>query len=208
MRFTGIAIPRGAVVSRAYVQFEAAAASSEATSLTVRAEAANTPGAFTTSRKASTRARTAASASWGPVAWSVAGEAGSNQRTVDLSAVIQEIVNRTGWASGNSIDPGDRHRRRVAQSFEGRAAGAALLHVEAGGDPPPPPPPPPPPTNTAPVVDAGTAQTITLPADVALDGTVTDDVLPSPPGAVTTTWSRRAARARSPSRTRMPWTPA
>jgi hypothetical protein len=46
------------------------------------------------------------------------------------------------------------------------------------------------PTNQAPVVDAGLDQAITLPNNVVnLDGTVTDDGLPNPPAAVTTTWS-------------------
>ena len=44
--------------------------------------------------------------------------------------------------------------------------------------------------NTAPVVSAGSDQTITLPSTAALDGTVSDDGLPNPPGAVTTTWSQ------------------
>jgi hypothetical protein len=45
-------------------------------------------------------------------------------------------------------------------------------------------------TNQAPVVNAGPDQTITLPAGASLSGTVTDDGLPNPPGAVTTTWSQ------------------
>jgi hypothetical protein len=48
----------------------------------------------------------------------------------------------------------------------------------------------PPPTNQAPVVEAGGAQTITLPASVVLSGQVTDDALPNPPGTVTTTWTQ------------------
>ncbi|HEX2424241.1 MAG TPA: hypothetical protein VHN56_13970, partial [Actinomycetota bacterium] len=44
-------------------------------------------------------------------------------------------------------------------------------------------------TNQAPVVDAGPDQTITLPSSANLNGTVTDDGLPNPPGTVTTTWS-------------------
>jgi len=44
-------------------------------------------------------------------------------------------------------------------------------------------------TNTAPVVSAGPDQTITLPGNANLDGTVTDDGLPTPP-ALTTTWSQ------------------
>jgi hypothetical protein len=44
--------------------------------------------------------------------------------------------------------------------------------------------------NKAPVVNAGPDQTITLPATASLSGTVTDDGLPNPPAAVTTTWSK------------------
>jgi hypothetical protein len=45
-------------------------------------------------------------------------------------------------------------------------------------------------TNTAPVVNAGADQTITLPSSASLNGTVTDDGLPNPPGATTSTWSQ------------------
>lgn len=44
--------------------------------------------------------------------------------------------------------------------------------------------------NRAPVVDAGTDQTITLPAAVQLDGTVSDDGFPSNPGSVALLWSQ------------------
>jgi hypothetical protein len=46
-----------------------------------------------------------------------------------------------------------------------------------------------PPVNQPPVVNAGSNQTITLPAAANLSGTVTDDGLPNPPGAVTVAWS-------------------
>lgn len=44
--------------------------------------------------------------------------------------------------------------------------------------------------NQAPTVNAGLDQTITLPTDATLNGTVTDDGLPDPPATVTTTWSQ------------------
>jgi hypothetical protein len=47
----------------------------------------------------------------------------------------------------------------------------------------------PPPVNLPPVVNAGPDQTITLPNNAVLDGTISDDGLPNPPGAVTTSWS-------------------
>jgi hypothetical protein len=43
--------------------------------------------------------------------------------------------------------------------------------------------------NTAPLVNAGPDQTITLPGGASLDGTVSDDGLPSPP-TLTATWSQ------------------
>ena len=43
-------------------------------------------------------------------------------------------------------------------------------------------------TNQAPSVSAGTDQTVTLPA--SLNGTVSDDGLPNPPGSLTVTWSK------------------
>jgi hypothetical protein len=46
-----------------------------------------------------------------------------------------------------------------------------------------------PPVNQPPVVNAGPDQTVTLPAPASLAGTVTDDGLPNPPAAFTTTWS-------------------
>jgi hypothetical protein len=44
--------------------------------------------------------------------------------------------------------------------------------------------------NQPPMVNAGPDQAVTLPAVATLDGTVTDDGLPNPPGAVTVAWSR------------------
>jgi hypothetical protein len=45
-------------------------------------------------------------------------------------------------------------------------------------------------TNSAPVVNAGPDSTVALPAAAILDGTVTDDGLPNPPGFTTATWSK------------------
>jgi hypothetical protein len=44
--------------------------------------------------------------------------------------------------------------------------------------------------NQAPQVNAGPDQAVTLPSAVTLNGTVTDDGLPSPPGATTKTWTK------------------
>lgn len=51
-------------------------------------------------------------------------------------------------------------------------------------------PPPTGTTNQAPIVDAGASQSVPVSGTVNLNGTVTDDGLPNPPSAVTTTWSK------------------
>ena len=66
--------------------------------------------------------------------------------------------------------------------YAGKYANALMLREQDGT--------PPTNSNQAPSVNAGLDQTITLPSAANLDGTVTDDGLPNPPGAVTTTWSK------------------
>jgi hypothetical protein len=63
----------------------------------------------------------------------------------------------------------------VIASGEGTLAGARLTYA--------------PRTNVAPVVDAGSDQSVFFDDGALLDGTVTDDGLPDPPGAVATTWT-------------------
>jgi len=53
-----------------------------------------------------------------------------------------------------------------------------------------PGPAPTPGVNQAPIVDAGPDQSILVSGTVSLQGTVTDDGLPNPPGLVTPTWSK------------------
>ena len=131
LRFNGVAIPRGATITGAYVQFQVDEVSSDATSLTINGQAADNALAFSSTAKISSRPRTASSSAWSPAAWTTTGQAGTSQQTSNIGAIIQEIVNRPGWQSGNSlalIITGAG--RRVAEAFDGVPAAAALLRVE------------------------------------------------------------------------------
>ena len=132
MRFGAVTIPQGAQILAAYLQFVTDETGSAATSLTVQGEAADTAGVFTTAASnISSRPRTTAAVPWSPPPWTVIGEAGANQRTPNLAGVIQEIVNRPGWASGNAVAviiTGTG--RRTAEAFESGAAIAPELHIE------------------------------------------------------------------------------
>ncbi|UCH24484.1 MAG: hypothetical protein JSV66_11050 [Trueperaceae bacterium] len=134
MRFVNVNLPEGARVTGAYVQFTADQPSSEATSLTIGAEASGDAGIFTSSNlNLSSRERTVASVTWSPEAWSVEGESGVLQRTPDLASVIQEVVSRPDWQSGNAlVILIEGSGRRVAASYDGDAAAAPLLHIEYG----------------------------------------------------------------------------
>jgi len=131
-RFTGVTIPQGATIVNAYLQFNVDRPALAPTVLTIQGQAIDEASAFTSARKdISSRTRTGAIVNWSPEPWLVVGASGPNQQTPDLSSVIQEIVNRPGWVSGNSlaiIITGTGNR--VAESFDGSQAGAPLLHVE------------------------------------------------------------------------------
>jgi hypothetical protein len=132
MRFSGTAIPRGATIVNAYIQFQTDETQSVATSLTIQGEDTDNAGAFSSlTRNISSRPRTTAAVSWSPPTWATVGEAGPDQRTSDIASVIQEIVDRPGWSSDNAmvlIITGTGER--VAESYDGNSAGAPLLHVE------------------------------------------------------------------------------
>ena len=132
MRFTGLNIPPGASIQNAYIQFQVDEASSDATSLTIQGQAIDNAPTFTsTSGNISSRTTTTASVPWSPAAWTTVGQAGADQQTSNIAAVIQEIVNRSGWSYGNSlavIMTGTG--KRVAESFNGDSNAAPLLVVE------------------------------------------------------------------------------
>jgi PKD repeat protein len=180
LRFAGLAIPPGAAVSSAWIQFQTDETSSVATTLTIQGEASDNAVPFTSgTNNIGARPRTTASVGWTPAAWNVVGEAGSAQRTPDLAGVVQQIVNRGGWVSGNAmvfVITGSGER--TAEAYDGSTSGAPLLHVVFGGAG----------GNTAPSVSAGPDRSIQLGQSASLDGTVSDDGLPN--GTLSTTWSK------------------
>ncbi|WP_192250568.1 metallophosphoesterase [Mesorhizobium silamurunense] len=132
IRFTGINIPQGATITNAYIQFQANEVMTGATSLLIQGDDTDDASPFTTaSFNVSSLPRTTASTSWAPDPWTTVGEHGLAERTPDLTAIVQEIVNRTGWSALNHmafIITGTG--TRTADSYEYNPASAALLHIE------------------------------------------------------------------------------
>ncbi|HKJ40098.1 MAG TPA: SBBP repeat-containing protein [Anaerolineales bacterium] len=132
LRFMGVDIPQGATITAAWIQFTVNEATSDTTSLTVQAQAADDPSTFTSSSgNISSRPRTSASVPLIPPVWDTVDVGGPDQRTPDLASVVQEVVDRQGWAEGNAmvfIITGTGER--VAKSYERDVYGAPYLHIE------------------------------------------------------------------------------
>ena len=138
VRFTNLAIPAGATITNAYIQFttdDSPANSAGNATFTLQGHDVDSAAAFAaTANNITSRATTTASVIWSGIpAWSTAGQAGADQRTPDLSSIVQEIVDRPGWTSGNAmafIVTGASTNHREAESYNGTAAAAPLLVVE------------------------------------------------------------------------------
>ncbi len=131
LRFVGIAVPAGATITSAYLQFTTDEATSGATSLTLRAGLAGNAAPFDgAANRPSARATTAASAAWIPAPWPTIGAAGPDQRTPDLAPLLQEVVDQPGWSSGNALVLlVSGSGRRVAEASESGASTAPELVI-------------------------------------------------------------------------------
>ena len=121
LRFTGVAIPRGATIQRATIQFTADELDRAAATDTIRAHAADNSAALaSTAFNLSSRPTTSAATTWSVPTWTVFGAAGLEQRTPDFGPVVREVVSRPGWTAGNALTVlFTGSGRRTAESFEG-----------------------------------------------------------------------------------------
>ncbi len=131
VRFQNVTIPQGAQITNAFIQFKAEASDSAVSNLVIQAEnTANAPQFLLSSQDISNRSLTNASVAWAPSAWTI-GNLGADQKTPDISSVISEVINRADWQTGNSlivIVTGSGERE--AESYNGEAGAAPLLHIE------------------------------------------------------------------------------
>jgi PKD repeat protein len=131
LRFLNMGIPAGANIQTAYIQFTTDEVTSGACTLTLKGEASDHSAVFAGANfNVSSRPVTGASVSWVPVGWAIAGEAGLNQRTPDITTIIQEIVDLTGYTNASAITAIITGTgTRSAEAFEGSSTQAARLFV-------------------------------------------------------------------------------
>jgi len=140
IRFRSINIPQGATITNAYIQFQVDESSSTNTNLHIYGEDTDNSSYFSNrNHNISSRDRTDVSMMgfsndyilWSPDSWDNVGEQGEKQRTPDLQKIVQKIVDRSGWSSGNAMSfiiTGSG--KRVAESFDGDSSASPLLHIE------------------------------------------------------------------------------
>ena len=129
MRFNNLQIPQGATIANAHIEFEVDESQSAPTFVTIRGESSDNPVTFINqTTNISSRLVTTASVSWDNIPpWTVISE---KKITPDLGSIIQEIVNRPGWTSGNSLVITIKGTGiRTAESYNGEAPNAPLLVI-------------------------------------------------------------------------------
>ena len=134
IRFQNIFIPQGTTILNASIQFTTDETDNGLTSVVIAGEDVDDASTFTNSgNNISSRTLTTATVSWSNIPpWNSVGQSGPNQQTPDLTAIVQEIVNRGGWSSGNSMafvisGVGER----TAESYNGNSSAAPVLSITA-----------------------------------------------------------------------------
>ena len=131
-RFNNVEIPQGATITNAYVEFECDVGTHTGTvPLQIRGQASDNPPTFTSATNdISSRTPTTAMIQWDITEqWTV----DYDYPSPDISSIIQEIIDRPGWVSGNSLVlmfNATSSNRRETESYNGESAAAPLLVVE------------------------------------------------------------------------------
>ena len=100
LRFLSVAIPQGATIDSAYLHLRAEGTNGSATFYTkIKGEDVDDSAALSTQANADGRDRTSASVDWDLAAWNTA----TWYTSPDIKSIIQEIVDRAGWSSGNDL---------------------------------------------------------------------------------------------------------
>jgi hypothetical protein len=100
LRFLNVTIPAGSTIDSVVVRFVAVNNRTDVHHQTIYCEDIDDAPTFTTdSGNISSRTRTSASQAWDP------GDltANASYDTADFSAVLQEVIDRGGWASGQDV---------------------------------------------------------------------------------------------------------
>ena len=137
MRFTNITVPKGAIITNAYLKFtvDATNKNTDPCKLNIFAQASDNPLTFdpTVNFNISSRPRLVDSVAWNIAnnSWSVVGQSGADQTSTNIAILVQQLINRNGWASGNAMAFFIKGSGlREAESFDKSTTNCAQLVIE------------------------------------------------------------------------------
>lgn len=132
-RFQNINIPKGSTITAAYIKFKSLEDNAGTTvNSKIRAEAADNATQITSYANYYARTRTSAQITQTLPTWYL----NTWYQSLDIKSVVQEVINRSGWASGNAVNifwennSSTAAKSRAAYSYDQGASYAAILHVE------------------------------------------------------------------------------
>lgn len=124
LRFQGVGVPQGATIDSAYLEIWSHEDEGDPALITIYAEASDNAVTYDEVNLISDRPKTTASVYWECTEeWTI----WTKYRTPDLTALVQEVVDRNGWQQGNAMafyltgqDQGasDEDNARDFESFE------------------------------------------------------------------------------------------
>ncbi|RPJ55974.1 MAG: hypothetical protein EHM12_11100 [Dehalococcoidia bacterium] len=125
-RFHSVRIPKGATIDSASIKFRSSNVFVSAAVIPIYGEAADNAADYS-SGSITGRTTTTATTNWSPGNWS----SGGWYNTPDIKTIVQEIIDRSGWSSGNPIafvfSYNGGYRKPYA--YEYGASSAATLYI-------------------------------------------------------------------------------
>lgn len=134
IRFGSVNIPKGATITTAYMRVVPSGTGEDEPLVTIAGLDEDNAAAFTTTANDITsRAITTATASWSSTDLGASGS--SYHNTPSLVSIVQEIIDRAGWASGNAIGfriqgGATTTRDLTIESYENTGNNPPQLYVE------------------------------------------------------------------------------
>ena len=133
LRFQNLNVPQGAVILSAEMIFTSRGVSTNTAPFNIKGINEDNVTQFSnTANNITDRTTTTASVPWDAEPWNAGGNVFP---TSDITPIIQEIVNRSGWASGNTmgfiIEPGGYYTgTRIAETADGDSSKGPRLRVQ------------------------------------------------------------------------------
>jgi hypothetical protein len=139
IRFQNILLPPNAIITSAYIQFTVDEIDITSTDVIIIGENIDDAQRYhEIDYNITKRPETNASIAWSIPIWDTVGSQGLEQRTPDISTIVQEIISRAGWENENAIafmfkagaGCNMSDCQRTAESYNGSITNAPRLYIE------------------------------------------------------------------------------